>query len=108
MTEATLLVHSRSGPPLVIVDDKENVLLEVEDSSMPSHAPVPNPTVGPRECSGDPSTGILPGRPEHLVPAEFDLDVGQIRFYALRRKEPTFQPMLREIDHRLPKHRFRE
>jgi hypothetical protein len=43
-----------------------------------------------------------------LVRAEFDLDAGRIRFYALRRKEPTVQPMLRETDHRLPKRKFRE
>jgi len=43
-----------------------------------------------------------------LVRAEFDLDAGQIRFYALRRKEPTVQLMLREIDHRLPNRKFRE
>jgi hypothetical protein len=41
-----------------------------------------------------------------LVRAEFDLDAGRIRFYALRRKEPTVQPMLRETDHRLPKRKF--
>jgi len=43
-----------------------------------------------------------------LVRAEFDLDAGTLRFYALRRKEPTVQPMLREIDHRLPRRKFRE
>ena len=43
-----------------------------------------------------------------LVRAEFDLDAGKIRFYALRRKGPTAQPMLREIDHRLPKRKFQE
>ena len=43
-----------------------------------------------------------------LVRAEFDLDAGTLRFYALRRKEPTVQPVLREIDHRLPKRKFRE
>jgi hypothetical protein len=43
-----------------------------------------------------------------LVRAEFDLDAGKVRFHALRRKEPTVQPLLREIGHRLPKRKFRE
>jgi hypothetical protein len=47
-------------------------------------------------------------RAHRLVRAEFDLDAGKIRFYALRRKEPTVQPMLREINRRLPRRKFRE
>jgi hypothetical protein len=43
-----------------------------------------------------------------LVRADFDLDAGKVCFHALRRKEPTVQPLLREIDHRLPKRKFRE
>jgi hypothetical protein len=43
-----------------------------------------------------------------LVRADFDLDAGKVRFHALRRKEPTIQPLLREIDHRLLKRKFRE
>jgi hypothetical protein len=54
------------------------------------------------------SYAVDPRWANRLVRAEFDLDAGQIRFYALRRKEPTVQPMLREIDHRLPKRKFRE
>jgi hypothetical protein len=54
------------------------------------------------------SYAVDPRWANRLVRAEFDLDAGKIRFYALRRKEPTVQPMLREIDHRLPKRKFRE
>ena len=54
------------------------------------------------------SYAVDPHWANRLVRAEFDLDAGKIRFYALRRKEPTVQPMLREINHRLPKRKFRE
>jgi hypothetical protein len=54
------------------------------------------------------SYAVDPRWTNRLVRAEFDLDAGKIRFYALRRKEPTVQPMLRETDHRLPKRKFRE
>jgi hypothetical protein len=54
------------------------------------------------------SYAVDPRWANRLVRAEFDLDAGKIRFYALRRKEPTVQPMLREIDHRLPRRKFRE
>jgi hypothetical protein len=53
------------------------------------------------------SYAVDPRWANRLVRAEFDLDAGRIRVYALRRKEPTVQPLLREIDHRLPKRRFR-
>ena len=43
-----------------------------------------------------------------LVRVELDLDAGKMRSYALRRKEPTVQPLLKEIDHRMPKRKFRE
>jgi transposase len=46
--------------------------------------------------------------PNRLVRAEVDLDADRIRFYALRRREPTRQPLLREVAHRLPRRRFRE
>lgn len=39
--------------------------------------------------------------PHRLVRAEVDLTAGVIRFYALRRREPTDQPLLREVVHRL-------
>jgi putative transposase len=43
-----------------------------------------------------------------LVRVELDLDAGKMRAYALRRKEPTVQPLLKELDHRMPKRKFRE
>ena len=46
--------------------------------------------------------------PNRLVRAEVDLDAGRIRFYALRRRDPARQPLLREVAHRLPARRFRE
>ena len=54
------------------------------------------------------SYAVDPRWANRLVRAEFDLDAGKIRFYALRRKEPTVQPVLRETDHRLPNRKFRE
>lgn len=46
--------------------------------------------------------------PHRLVRAEVDLDAGRIRFYALRRRDPTRQPLLREVPYSLPRRRFRE
>jgi transposase len=46
--------------------------------------------------------------PHRLVRAEVDLDAGQIRFYALRRRDPAHQPLLREVAYKLPRRRFRE
>ena len=46
--------------------------------------------------------------PHRLVRAEVDLDAGRIRFYALRRRDPTRQPLLREVAYRLPRRRFQE
>jgi hypothetical protein len=42
--------------------------------------------------------------PHRLVRAEVDLEPGLIRFYALRRREPDDQPLLREVAHRIPRH----
>jgi putative transposase len=44
--------------------------------------------------------------PHRLVRAEVDLDAGFIAFYALRRRDPTAQPLLRTIDYRLPQRVF--
>lgn len=46
--------------------------------------------------------------PHRLVRAEVDLEADRIRFYALRRREPDVQPLLREVSHRVPRKRFRE
>jgi transposase len=46
--------------------------------------------------------------PNRLVRAEVDLAAGRIRFYALRRREPNRQPLLREATYRLPRRRFSE
>src|SRR6266542_3262115 len=46
--------------------------------------------------------------PHRLIRAEVDLDCGSICFYALRRREPTSQPLLRTVDYQLPKRRFRD
>jgi transposase len=46
--------------------------------------------------------------PDRLVRAEVDLDAGSIRFYALRRRQPDRQPLLREVAYRLPHRRFSE
>ena len=43
-----------------------------------------------------------------LVRAEVHLDAHTIRFYALRRREPTDQPLVKETPYVLPKKRFQE
>lgn len=46
--------------------------------------------------------------PHRLVRAEIDLNAGCIRFFRLRRREPTQQPLLKERPYELPKRQFRE
>jgi putative transposase len=46
--------------------------------------------------------------PNRLVRCEVDLDRDKIRFFTLRRKEPTSQPQIREIDYRLPNRGFQD
>jgi len=46
--------------------------------------------------------------PRRLVRAEVDLNAHRIRLYALRRREPTWQPLLREVPYTLPRRRFNE
>lgn len=43
-----------------------------------------------------------------LVRAEVNLDSAQIHFYALRRREPSWQPQLASADHPLPHRRFNQ
>jgi transposase-like protein len=43
-----------------------------------------------------------------LVRVEVDLKAGRLRFYRLRRREPTDQPLLKEIHHRIPDRGLRE
>jgi hypothetical protein len=49
---------------------------------------------------------IDPRWPHRLVRAEVNLDAGHIRFFALRRREPTAQPLLAEYPYSLPRRRF--
>jgi hypothetical protein len=51
---------------------------------------------------------VDPHWPHRLVRVEFDLDAGRMRFFALRRREPAVQPMLKELIHHIPKRRFNE
>ena len=46
--------------------------------------------------------------PHRLVRCEVDLDAEIIRFYRLRRREPSDQPLLGEVPYVLPRRRFRE
>ena len=43
-----------------------------------------------------------------LVRAEVDLKGGVVRFHRLRRREPSEQPLLKQVKHRLPKRAFHE
>jgi hypothetical protein len=45
--------------------------------------------------------------PHRLVRAEVDLNVGIIRFFALRRRDPSSQPLLAKHTYNLPRRRFR-
>ena len=44
--------------------------------------------------------------PHRLVRAEVDLDAGLISIYALRRKDPLHQPLMRVEEYRFPKRKF--
>jgi hypothetical protein len=46
--------------------------------------------------------------PNRLVRCEVDLDLDKIRFFSLRRKEPSCQPQILEVDYRLPARGFRD
>jgi hypothetical protein len=46
--------------------------------------------------------------PNRLVRCEVDLDSDKIRFFTLRRKEPTSQPQILEVDYRLPNRGFQD
>ena len=46
--------------------------------------------------------------PHRLVRCEVDLVAEVIRFYRLRRREPTDQPLVGEVAYVLPRRRFRE
>ena len=49
---------------------------------------------------------VAPHWPHRLVRAEVRLPHGPIRFFALRRRDPADQPLLREVPYRLPKNRW--
>jgi hypothetical protein len=51
---------------------------------------------------------VSPSWPHRLVRAEVDPDAHRIRFFALRRREPSQQPLLKEVEYRLPNRRFAE
>ncbi len=46
---------------------------------------------------------IDPLWPHRLVRSEVDLEAGALRFYALRRRTPEHQPLLREVPYTLPR-----
>ena len=46
--------------------------------------------------------------PNRLVRCEVDLDKNKIRFFTLRRKEPTSQPQILEVDYQLPNRGFQD
>jgi hypothetical protein len=51
---------------------------------------------------------VDPTWPNRLIRAEVDLTRGQIRFYRLRRREPTQQPLIKTMPYETPKKRFQE
>ena len=44
--------------------------------------------------------------PHRLVRVEVDLTAGQVRLFALRRREPEAQPLLKTLNYKVPKHGF--
>jgi hypothetical protein len=46
--------------------------------------------------------------PNRLVRCEVDLTGDKIRFFTLRRKEPTHQPRILEVPYRLPARGFQD
>src|SRR2546426_69530 len=50
---------------------------------------------------------VAPNWPHRLVRAEVDLDKDRICFYALRRREPSAQPLLQTCDYPVPRKRFK-
>jgi hypothetical protein len=46
--------------------------------------------------------------PNRLVRCEVDLEKNKIRFFTLRRKDPTSQPQILEVDYRLPNRGFQD
>ncbi len=46
--------------------------------------------------------------PNRLVRCEVDLEKDKIRFFTLRRKDPTSQPQVLEVDYRLPNRGFQD
>ena len=46
--------------------------------------------------------------PHRLVRAEVDLDADRIAFYALRRREPSAQPLLQTCAYQVPRKRFKD
>jgi putative transposase len=54
------------------------------------------------------SFAVDPSWPNRLVRAEVDLDAGRLRVFALRRREPKHQPLLKEFPYKIPKRRFKE
>ncbi len=51
---------------------------------------------------------VDPTWPGRLVRVEIDFDAKQARFYALRRREPSWQPLLKTHPYQPPKRPFRE
>lgn len=51
---------------------------------------------------------VSPLWPHRLVRAEVHLSEGRIDFYALRRRDPTYQPLLQSVEYHFPKRKFSE
>ena len=45
---------------------------------------------------------VSPDWPHRLVRGELDIDARRLRFFALRRREPTLQPLLSELPYQPP------
>jgi len=52
--------------------------------------------------------GVSRNWPHRLVRAEVNLSESRIDFYALRRRDPSYQPLLKSIDYQFPKRPFLE
>lgn len=86
----------RAGPPLDLQQHPQGTVIFVRRTD-------PNGSVGllGRTFPVDPTW------PHRLVRAEVDLTASSIAFFALRRREPTDQPLLKEVAYVLPRRPFK-
>ncbi len=113
-------LQERSDRYIAATRARAAVRIDAAPVRRPMSAELPDRSPGPpvgrivflRRTTADGSAAILgrsypidPRWPHRLVRAELDLDRRSIRFHALRRRDPTEQPLLAELPYALPARR---